>query len=70
MIEVPVGEDADEDVCHYRFEGMGRLILDTIHGTVIIDIRANDVNAFTTDGRRKDHLLLPSARSACTKSSA
>jgi hypothetical protein len=58
MIEVPVGDDADDDVCHYRFEGKGRLILDTIHGTVIIDIRPNDVNAFTTVGRREDHLLL------------
>lgn len=70
MIEVPVEEDADEHVCRYRFDGMGRLILDTIHGIVIIDVRRDDVNAFTTDGRRKDHLLLPSARSTCVKSSA
>jgi hypothetical protein len=59
LIQVPVGEDADDDVCHYRFEGTGRLILDTIHGTVFIDVRARDVYAFTMAvGRREDHLLL------------
>jgi hypothetical protein len=53
-------DESDEDCCHYEFDGKGRLILDTVHGKIIIDIRARDVNAFTfVDGKRVDHLLIP-----------
>ena len=54
-------EDNDEGIEYYRFEDYGRLILDTVHGCVIIDIRGNDVNAFTIDKEhgRKDFLLIP-----------
>ena len=60
MIEIK-DEDNDEGVEHYKFDGFGRLILDTVHGRVCIDIRANDVNAFTIDKDygRKDFLLIP-----------
>lgn len=60
MIEIK-NEDNDEGIEHYKFDGFGRLILDTIHGCVIIDIRENDVNAFTIDKEygRKDFLLIP-----------
>ena len=53
--------DNDEGVEHYKFDGFGRLILDTVHGRVCIDIRGNDVNAFTItkDYGRKDFLLIP-----------
>jgi len=54
-------EDNDEGVEHYKFDGVGRLILDTVHGRVCIDIRVDDVNAFAIDKDygRKDFLLLP-----------
>jgi hypothetical protein len=60
MIEIK-DEDNDEGIEHYKFDGLGRLILDTINGCVIIDIRGNDVNAFTIDKEygRKDFLLIP-----------
>ena len=53
-------EDNDEGIEHYWFDGLGRLILDTIHGRICIDIRCNDVNAFTVDKElgRKDFLLI------------
>jgi len=60
-IELP--EDSDEGVEKYQFEGKGRLILETVHGQIIIDIRGNDVNAFVIDyygdGNRTDFLLIP-----------
>jgi len=59
MEQVQPQEDSDEDVCEYTFNECGRLILNTIHGQIIIDIRAGDVNSFVfKDGRRIDHLLL------------
>jgi hypothetical protein len=59
MIQVPLGADSDEDVCQYRFPGKGRLILNTVHGQIIIDVRADDVNAFVFEsGQRVDHLLI------------
>ena len=59
MIKIE-NEDNDEGVEHYLFDGTGRLILDTIHGRVCIDIRGNDVNAFVIDkDGRTDFLLIP-----------
>jgi hypothetical protein len=60
MIEIK-DEDNDEGIEHYKFDGSGRLILDTVHGRVCIDIRWHDVNAFTIDKDcgRKDFLLIP-----------
>lgn len=59
MRRVKLERGSDEDVAHYAFEGLGRLILDTIHGTVIIDIRRDDVNAFSSgDNRDNDKLLI------------
>lgn len=58
MQPVPLKELCDEDVAHFVFKGRGRLILDTIHGEVIIDIRLDDVNAFTLHQGRADHLLI------------
>jgi hypothetical protein len=59
MIEIK-DEDNDEGIENYYFENFGRLILDTVHGRVCIDIRVNDVNAFTIDKDygRKDFLLI------------
>ena len=62
MTQIVLDDDADEDVCEYEFEGTGRLILDTKHGMVIIDIRRDDVNAFTVMGKRVDHLLIGKRR--------
>ena len=59
MKQIDLGEDCDERVCEYEFPGKGRLILDTIHGQIIIDIRHNDVNSFVfEDGKRVDHLMV------------
>jgi len=58
MKQILLDDDADEDVCKYKFIGMGRLILNTIHGEIIIDIRRDDVSAFVLDGKRIDFLLL------------
>ena len=59
MQQIDLSDDCDEGVCRYRFIGQGRLILDTIHGQVIVDIRCNDVNAFVfEEGKRTDHLLV------------
>ena len=60
MIEIK-DEDNDEGVEHYCFDDFGRLILDTCHGRICIDIREHDVNAFTItkDYGRKDFLLIP-----------
>ena len=51
-------DECDDDVCAYRFNGCGRLILETKHGTIFIDIRRNDVNAYTLEHGRMDHLLI------------
>jgi hypothetical protein len=59
MTEIPLDEVADEDVVSYQFNGTGRLVLETIHGCVVIDIRKDDVNAFTVYDGRVDHLLIP-----------
>jgi hypothetical protein len=59
MTEIQLHDEADDDVTSYQFNGTGRLILETIHGCVIIDIRKDDVNAFTTYSGRVDHLLIP-----------
>ena len=58
MKQISLDADSDEDVCKYEFIGTGRLILQTIHGQIFIDIRKNDVNAFIIDGKRTDFLLL------------
>jgi hypothetical protein len=59
MIPVNLDKDSDDDVAWYGFADMGRLILDTIHGQIIIDIREHEVNAFTmVHGPREDHLLI------------
>lgn len=59
MHQIAGDDDADEDVCHYEFPGTGRLVLDTIHGRIIIDVRANDVNSFVFEGgTRVDRVLL------------
>ena len=56
-------EDNDEGIEHYLFDGTGRLILDTIHGRICVDVRVKDVNAFVIDyygdGKRTDFLLIP-----------
>lgn len=57
--QIPLEADAEEDVLHYRLTERGRLILDTVHGRVVIDVRAFDVNAYTLEhGLREDHLLI------------
>lgn len=45
MTKIELEDDADENTHHYRFDGIGRLTLDTMHGMIIIDVRAQDVNA-------------------------
>jgi hypothetical protein len=59
QIKIPK-HSTDGDVCEYRFPGIGRLILNTIHGQIIIDVRKYDVNSFVLDKRngRIDRLLL------------
>jgi hypothetical protein len=56
-----IDEDNDEGIEHYLFDGTGRLIVDTIHGRICIDIRGEDVNAFTLDKEhgRTNFLLIP-----------
>lgn len=49
----------DENVIELAVAQQHRVILRTMHGTVIIDVRAHDVNAFAVGGRRVDHLLIP-----------
>lgn len=59
MQKIDLPEDADEGVYHYAIDGQGRLILDTMHGQLIIDVRLNDVNAFVFEnGKRVDRLLI------------
>lgn len=59
MKQKRLSKNSDEDVCQYKFIGMGRLILDTIHGQIIIDIRCKDVNSFVIEnGIRVDSLLI------------
>jgi hypothetical protein len=59
MKRIAPQEDDDDDVCHYEFPDCGRLILDTIHGRIIIDVRKNDVNSFVfVNGVRIDKLLI------------
>lgn len=59
MIEIE-DEEKDDNVYHYWLGDEDRLILDTIHGSIIIDVRPHDVNSFviSKDGR-KDILLIP-----------
>jgi hypothetical protein len=52
-------EAGEPPVYEYELSNIGRLILHTIHGTVYIDVRENDVNAFSLQGGRKDYLLIP-----------
>ena len=55
--------DSDEDVAACEFEGQGRLILDTIHGRICIDIRADDINTFIfVDGKRINNVLIDSSQ--------
>ena len=59
MTPVPINKYADEWVAHYMFHGKGRLILTTIHGEIIIDIRNADVNSYVFEnGKRVDRVLL------------
>jgi hypothetical protein len=59
MKKIKLPADSDENTYKYRFDGIGRLILDTQHGIVIIDIRAEDINSFHLEnGKRIDILLL------------
>ena len=59
MMQIKLPDDSDDDICEYSFPTCGRLILNTIHGQIIIDVRANDVNSFVfEDGKRVNHLLL------------
>lgn len=64
MQRINLSDDCDDGVYQYRFTGQGRLILDTMHGQVVIDIRCNDVNAFVLEnGKRTDHVLVKSSPS-------
>ncbi len=60
MKQKRLNKNSDENVCQYKFIGTGRLILDTIHGQIIIDVRCKDVNSFVIfEGyRRVDKLLI------------
>jgi hypothetical protein len=59
MVPVELAPDSDRDVAHFRFNGEGRLILDTERGQIVIDILPDSVNAFTqTPSGRKDFCLL------------
>ena len=51
----------DEDAIELSVARTHRVILNTMHGTVVIDVRALDVNAFTNlPGQpRRDFLLIP-----------
>lgn len=52
--------DRDENVVELSVGLNYRVILNTPHGTVIIDVRKDDVNAFKMYGdRSKDAVLLP-----------
>lgn len=64
MKQIELDKDADDDICEYNFIGIGRLILNTIHGRIIIDIRKKEVNSFifAEDGKRIDKLLLKSKK--------
>lgn len=68
MAALPLSGEHDADVCHYAFMGTGRLILETLHGQVIIDVRPQDVNAFVVggDGQRVDSVLLKARGSVLT----
>ena len=51
------GEEADQ--CEtYSAERGERVVIETPFGQVFIDVRQNDVNAFTLTGLRKDFLLI------------
>jgi len=51
--------DWDEHVIELSVAQLHRVILNTMHGKVIIDVRKDDVNAFTNLGGRRDFLLIP-----------
>ncbi len=58
-------KDWDEGVVELSVARTHRVILNTMHGQVIIDVRADDVNAFVLGkGGRKDFLLIPDDKSA------
>lgn len=54
----------DDHVIELSVAKQHRIILNTMHGTVIIDVRERDVNAFTNIGIRVDHLLIPDREQA------
>jgi len=52
--------DADEGVVELAVSRQHRVILRTMHGPVIIDVRADDVNAFVLGPNgRTDYILIP-----------
>lgn len=57
----------DEGTVELSIGANTRLILNTVHGQIIIDMRRNDVNSFVfVDGERKDVVLLHSVRPIAT----
>lgn len=58
--KIPELADQDDNVIELSVGLHFRVILNTPHGTVIIDVRKDDVNAFKMYGdRSKDVVLLP-----------
>jgi formylmethanofuran dehydrogenase subunit D len=52
--------DCDEDFVELSVGREHRVILNTKHGQIIIDVRKDDVNAFVSvNGKRVDVVLLP-----------
>lgn len=60
MTKIELEDDADENTHHYRFDGIGRLTLDTMHGMINHRRACTRRKRFTfRRGKRKDHILLP-----------
>lgn len=48
----------DEGTIELSVSKTHRIILNTMHGRVVVDVREKDVNAFTLTPGRKDFVLL------------
>lgn len=51
--------DWDDNTIELSVSGQHRVILNTMHGMVVIDVRVGDVNAFVNLCGRRDFLLIP-----------
>ena len=46
---IKLPRNSDDNVCEYTFHGTGRLILNTIHGIIMIDILSDHVTSLVHD---------------------